>query len=102
MSDCTVNTNLSDTKRSPKTQSCDTCNTPIGRKNKRIKRGIKKFSNHVTFALEDVYINGCTPYVSGITDSEVIRLYHNDIWYSVSFKQFQILFYFIDVECFEI
>ena len=86
MGDCTTNTNsnLRDTERPSKTKCYNMYTPQISRNNKRMKRSIKKRTNHVTFAMEDVYINGYTPYVSGITDAEVIHLYHNDIWYTVS------------------
>jgi hypothetical protein len=50
---------------------------------KSLKR-CKKCKKHVTFATEIEYVNGYTPYKSGLTDAEVIELYHDDIWYNVS------------------
>lgn len=87
MSDCTIHRGVRDPKRSGNQQSCSPHPTLlVGNSNagKRMKRSVQKSTTRVTFAKEDVCINGYTPYEAGITDAEVIRLYHNDIWYSVS------------------
>lgn len=82
MSDCKNSENLLNTKPSSTYQSCDRRTPQINRNTKRVKRAIKKSKNSVTFAMEDIYIDGCNPYESGITDADVIRLYHRDIWYT--------------------
>lgn len=75
---------LPDTTRSSYCQIYSKNTHEINGNGKRIRSTIKKCANRVTFATEDVYIDGYTPYESGISDADVIRLYHNDIWYTVS------------------
>lgn len=88
MSDRKNRGNCLDNKRSSNYKNCITGIPQIYQNSKRIKHTIKKCTNRVTFAMEDVYIKGYTPYEFGVTDADVIRLYHNDIWYNVSIPSF--------------